>query len=299
MKQENKSKILLFIAAMIWGSGFPATKIILNSGVKTFEFLTLRFLAVGILMIIYINFIKKEKIDKEEIKIGAKSGGLLMLAFSLQTLGMLYTTASKNGFITGANVIFTPFFVWFLSGIKPQKKYYISSILCFIGIGLISLRGNLNMNKGDFLTLLCAIAFALQLVYLGLNIKDKNPMKINSIQMLSVGILALLVNFLFEKASILTRTYNYSQLLTIGYLILFNTFTCYSIQTYSQKVLEPSKVSLILSTEIVFGAIFSVILLKESLGIKVILGGFLIFISIIITEMKIFDKLDKSYNYEK
>lgn len=299
MKKENVSKILLLIAAMIWGSGFPATKIILNSGIKTFEFLALRFLTVGIIMVIYFNFIRGEKIKKSELKIGGVSGILLMIAFSLQTLGMVYTTSAKNAFITGANVVFTPFVVWFLGKTKPRKIYYLSSVICFIGIGVISLKGDFRVNKGDFLTLLCAISFAFQIAYLGINLKDENPMKVNSIQMLMVGILTLMMNIAFEKSSIFTRNFSLTQIIAIGYLIVFNTFICYSIQTYSQKVLEPSKVSLILTSEILFGAIFSVILLREKLDIRVVLGGILIIVSIILTELKYFSKDFKSDNIKK
>ncbi|MEG0237966.1 EamA family transporter, partial [Cetobacterium sp.] len=61
---------------------------------------------------------------------------------------------------------------------------------------------------------------------------------------------------------------------------------CYSIQTFAQKDIEPSKVSLILTTEIIFGAIFSVLILGDKLNLQLVLGGLLIFLSIILTELK-------------
>ncbi|MEG0069535.1 DMT family transporter [Cetobacterium sp.] len=285
MKKENLSKLLLLLVAMIWGSGFPATKIILETGVKPFEFLAIRFFITALIMI-FIMRIKKIEIKKEEVMIGAVAGVILFAAFSLQTIGLVYTTSSKNAFITGANVIFVPYITWILTKQKPKLIYYISSVICFIGIGILSFEKNLTINFGDFLTFLCAICFALQISTIGSKIKGKNPFSINTFQMLSAGIVSIIANIFFENATILSRSYDLKQVIALGYIITFNTFICYSIQTFAQKDIEPSKVSLILTTEIIFGAIFSVLILGDKLNLQLILGGLLIFLSIILTELK-------------
>ena len=89
-----------------------------------------------------------------------------------------------------------------------------------------------------------------------------------------------------EGATIFSRTYDLKQILALVYIILFNTFVCYSIQTYAQKEINPSQVSLILTTEIIFGAVFSVLLLGDKMTFQVIIGGLLIFASILLTEVK-------------
>ncbi|MGL5760784.1 MAG: DMT family transporter, partial [Cetobacterium sp.] len=164
--------------------------------------------------------------------------------------------------------------------------YILSSILCFIGIGFLSFEKNLTINFGDFLTFICAICFALQIVVIGSRIKNKNPFTINGFQMFSAGIIGILLNIIFEGATIFTRTYELKQILALVYIILFNTFICYSIQTYAQKEINPSQVSLILTTEIIFGALFSVLLLGDKMTFQVIIGGLLIFTSILLTEVK-------------
>lgn len=285
MKKENLSKLLLFLVAMIWGSGFPATKIILDSGIKPFEFLGIRFFITAMVMFCIMK-IKKIKIEKKERDLGLIAGLVLFSAFAFQTVGLVYTTSSKNAFITGANVIFVPYIMWIITKEKPKFIYIISSIICFIGIGFLSFEKNLTINFGDFLTFICAICFALQIVVIGSRIKNKNPFTINGFQMFSAGIIGVILNIIFEESSIFTRIYDLKQILALLYIVIFNTFICYSIQTYAQKHINSSQVSLILTTEIIFGAVFSVILLGDKMTLQVIVGGLLIFGSILLTEIK-------------
>ena len=270
---------------MIWGSGFPATKIILESGIKPFEFLAIRFFITALIMVVIMK-IKKIKVKKDELIIGGVAGIILFAAFSFQTIGLVYTTSSKNAFITGANVIFVPYITWILTKQKPKLIYYVSSVICFLGIGVLSFENNLAINFGDFLTFLCAICFALQISAIGSKIKGRNPFAINTFQMLSAGIVSIVANILFENTTILTRDYDLKQMIALIYIITFNTFICYSIQTFAQKDIEPSKVSLILTTEIIFGAIFSVLILGDKLNLQLVIGGLLIFLSIILTELR-------------
>ena len=178
MKKENFSKFLLLLVAMIWGSGFPATKIILDSGIQPFEFLAIRFFITAIVMFIIMR-IKKIKVENNERNLGIVAGVVLFSAFAFQTVGLVYTTASKNAFITGANVIFVPYIAWVFTKEKPKWIYILSSIICFIGIGFLSFEKNLTINFGDFLTFICSICFALQIVVIGSRIKNKNPFTIN------------------------------------------------------------------------------------------------------------------------
>ncbi len=285
MKKENMSKLLLLLVAMIWGSGFPATKIILDSGIKPFEFLAIRFFITALVMFTIIK-LKKIKIEKDERELGLIAGLIFLSAFEFQTVGLVYTTASKNAFITGANVIFVPYIVWILTKERPKLTYVVSSIICFTGIGFLSFEKNLTINFGDFLTFICSICFALQIVIIGSKIKNKNPFVINGFQMFSAGIIGIFLNILYEGSSLFSRSYDLKQILALGYIILFNTFICYSIQTYAQKEINPSQVSLILTTEIIFGALFSVLLFGDNMTLKVIIGGILIFTSILLTEIK-------------
>lgn len=279
------SVVALFIVAGIWGSGFPIIKIALDSGVLPNAMVGIRFIVAFFLMFIFLK-IRGTVIKKEEIKIGLGVGVLLFLAFSAQTIGAVHTSASKSAFITGANVVMVPFVYWILSKEKPKVIVYFTSILCFIGIGILSLERDITLNYGDTLTFIGSIFFAVHMVVIGLSLKNYNPLTVNCFQMLSAGILGIIFNLFFESKSLFETSFNTSQVIALGIIIVFNTFLCYLIQTSVQKFVLPSRVALILSTEMVFGAVFSVLIMGDLVTLKLVLGGIIIFISIIIAEIR-------------
>lgn len=283
MEKKTLFKIGLILVAVSWGSGFPVTKIALDSGIAPNALMSIRFLVTSLILFIFLKA-KGVKISKEEKRLGLGTGIVLGLAFSLQTVGLVYTTSSKNAFITGAYVVMVPFISWFLTKEKPKLSIYLATVICLFGIGLLSLEGDLSINYGDFLTFICAIFFALQMSLIGANISDKNPITVNTYQMLSAGILTLLLNVVFENFSIFTTRLNITQILAIGFLVVCNTLIAYLVQTAAQTYVPASTTSLILSTEILFGAITSVLFLGDPFTLKMVLGGILIFASVMIAE---------------
>lgn len=291
---SNKGyKVLLFMIAAIWGGGFPITKIALNYGTSPNAILAVRFLAASFLLFLYLCY-KKEKIGTSEMKLGLFTGIFLSLGFSFQTVGLSYTTASKNAFLTGTYVVLTPFLAWLFTKKMPRKQIYFSCFLSLSGIFLLSWSGeNFSMQFGDVLSLLCAVFYAIQISYMSAKIGNKNPLHVNFFQMLSAGILTLFYNIILEEGSIVSFPENKVQLFSVGFLVIFNTLLAYSAQTIAQKYVESSIVCLILSTEILFGAFISFLFLGEHLSIQTLLGGFLMFLSIFLSEFEGKRKTDK------
>src|SRR3712207_482199 len=221
------------------------------------------------------------------MKLGLFTGSLLSLGFSLQTVGLSYTTASKNAFLTGTYVVLTPFFAWIFTKKMPRKQVYLSCFLSLTGIFLLSWSGeNFSMQFGDILSLLCAVFYAIQISYMSARIGNKNPLHVNFFQMLSAGILTLIYNILLEEGSVFSFPENRVQFFSVTFLVIFNTLLAYSAQTVAQKYVESSLVCLILSTEILFGAFISFLFLGEILSFQSLLGGFLMFLSIFLAEFE-------------
>ena len=281
---NQRYKVLLFMIAAIWGGGFPITKIALNYGASPNAILAVRFLSASALLFLYLCY-KKEKIEKSEITLGLFTGSFLSVGFSLQTVGLSYTTASKNAFLTGTYVVLTPFFAWLFTRKMPRKQIYLSCFLSLTGIFLLSWSGeNFSMQFGDILSLLCAIFYAIQISYMSARIGNKNPLHVNFFQMLSAGILTLIYNILLEEGSVFSFPENEVQFFSVAFLVIFNTLLAYSAQTVAQKYVESGLVCLILSTEILFGAFISFLFLGEILSFQSLLGGFLMFLSIFLAE---------------
>lgn len=283
MEKKSIYKGALILVATSWGSGFPITKIALESGIAPNALMSIRFLVTALILSIYLKF-AGEKPTRSEIKLGLGAGLVLGLAFSLQTVGLFYTTSSKNAFITGAYVVMVPFISWLITKEKPKSIIYFASFLCLLGIGFLSLDGDFSVNYGDFLTFVCAIFFALQMSIIGATINGKNPVIVNTFQMLSAGILTFVLNILFENFSLISTKLNTVQVLAIGFLVICNTMIAYLVQTAAQRYVAASTTSMILSTEILFGALASVIFMGDILTIKMLFGGILIFASVVLAE---------------
>lgn len=282
----------LILIAIIWGSGFVVNKFSLDGGFTPIQIITLRFFIASMLLnVMFFKRIKKN-IDKDTIKKGSLLGIFLFIAFAVQTFGLLYTTPSKNAFITAANVVIVPFIGYVIYKRKLDKIGIISSIITLIGIGILSLEADFSVNFGDFLTLICAFGFAGHIFFTSEFAIDKDPIILTSIQFSVAFILSLIVQVLIGEIKIDAQ---FKEYLGVLYLGVFSTTIAFLVQTICQKKVSGTKTAIILSTEAVFGTIFSIILLNEQVTSKMIVGSLLILISIIMAETKLSFLKKKDY----
>ncbi|CEJ74058.1 transporter [[Clostridium] sordellii] len=276
-------EIGLILVSLIWGSGFVYTQLGLNNGLTPFQLMTGRFF-IGALLISVIFFKQIKKIDKKDIIPGVLLGGFLFVAFSFQTFGLQFTTSSKSAFLTASNVVIVPFIGCMLYKRKLDKISILSSLIALIGIGIISLETNFTIGIGDSLTLICAIGFAMHIFLTSQFTKKHNPIVLTCIQMITAFLLSLILQIIAGEVN---ADINISTMSSILFLGVFNTTICFLGQTICQTKVDETKTALILSTEAVFGMLFSVVIANEVITTKMIAGSLLIFIAIICAETKL------------
>lgn len=297
MEKISKAKIAdlsLILVAIIWGSGFIFVKVALDAGITPLVTLSVRFTVASVILAL-IFYKKIMTITKKDILYGFIIGLFLFGGFAFQTIAMQYTTPSKNAFLTSVNVVIVPFLVIIITKEKPRINSFISAGLCLCGIALITLNKSLVLSYGDLLTLVCAFLFAAHIVSVGIFIKKSDPIKLSVIQMIVAAVLSISVSIVFEDFTCISDG---KGMFSVLYLGLACTALCFLIQNVAQKYTSSTKASIILSTEAVFGTIFSVIIFKEELTINMIMGFIVIFIAIIIAESKVTlfkRKLTKAY----
>lgn len=282
---ENKKTLYadasLLLVAIIWGSGFVVTKNALDY-VTPYYLLSYRFIISTVLLSI-IMFKKIKKASIKDIKAGVIIGLILFAGFATQTVGLQYTEAGKQAFITATNVVMVPFIYWAISKKRPDKFDLAAAFLCLVGIGVFSLNSDLTMGYGDFLTLLCAVMFAFHISSTGYFAKESDPYVISVVQLGTAGILSLIFALLFEGTEINIQG---ETIIPILYLAIFSTMLAFLIQTVSQKYTSSTHAAIILSLEAVFGSTFAIIFLKEPLTIRFLIGCMAILISVITSETK-------------
>lgn len=287
--------LALVLVAIIWGSGFTASKIALDSGFGPFYMMAFRFTIAAVIMRVALHK-KLKNVTREELKAGAIVGAFLFFAFGTQTVGLIFTTPSKNAFLTGTNVVMVPFIYWAISRVKPDIYSIIAAVVCFLGIGTLSYDGSFSMGIGDTLSLICAVGFACHISLTGFFAKKVDVIKLAFLQMVFAAILSFGTAIFFED---LPAEFSRTGVLSIIYLGVFSTMVAFFLQTVAQKYTTASRTAIILSTEAIFGTLFSVILLSEQLTVNMIIGGCAIFVAIITVETKWeFLKKKKDYKLE-
>lgn len=294
-------QLMLLLATLAWGTSFFILKETIETVYELFV-LAIRFLFSGIVLgLIYIKRIKKA--SKKTIIHGLTLGGILVSAYIVQTYGLSFTTPSRNAFLTSSYCVMVPFLAWIITKIAPKPYNVISAVMCIVGIGFVAFSGESeqasNTLLGDGLTLVCAIFYGLQIIFIS-RYQDagEDTSVLLVLQLLTVGVVCAVLSVIFELPQ---GTAGYSldieKILKIGYLAVVCTMLAQMAQIYGQKFTTPNQASLILSLEAVFGTLFSVILGDEKLTVGLVIGFIIIFIAMIINELKL-DPL-KLFNNKK
>ncbi len=284
IKIHNRSRAAelgLLVATIIWGGAFVVVKDTTRSLAPSY-LIALRFLIACLLMCI-VFFRRLKNIRLPDLAGGAVIGILGAIGFELQTYGVEYTTAGKNAFLTSAYCVIVPFLYWAVKHRRPKLQNVAAAFLCVIGVGVLSVRQGFTVGFGDLLSLSCGFFLAFQIVAIDIFTEKGDPILLTIIQSAVCGIAVLPVAVLAEPfpSQIQTET-----VFSILYLAVLSTMVAFLLQMVCQKYLDPSKSALIMAMESVFGTLFGIAFLKESVTLQTFLGFLLIFTAVFLSEMK-------------
>jgi drug/metabolite transporter (DMT)-like permease len=277
----------------LWGATFVIVKEALTD-ISSMAFIALRFIIAGIIL---LPFILKRTFDRKTIIAGVFLGFLLFSGFATQTVGLKYTSATKSGFLTGTAVIMIPLLQVMIEKKIPNKGVIIGTLLVIIGITFLSSGGNSiislfndigsNFNLGDGLTLICALFFALYIIFLDIETVKYDFWLLLFLQILTTSFLAVIFLFIFSFVNLEVIKINITNNLiwALIYTSIFATLITTGLQTKYQKNVTPAKAGIIFAFEPIFAAIFAFFVLGEKIGNFGYLGASLIILGLIISEI--------------
>ena len=275
----------LILVTVIWGGGFVASDIALES-MKPFQIMMVRFLLASVLMgVISRGQRKSEEKLKDRagaIKAGVLMGVTLFMGFAFQIIGLQYTTPSKNAFLTALNVVIVPFIAFVILKKKIGAMGIIGAVMSVLGVALLSLNGNFTVSLGDGLTLFCAVGFAFQIFFTSEFVKKYPASVLNTVQMFTAFVLSAISLMIFGENDFQVTTQGWLSALYLG---VVSTTICYLLQTACQKYIDETKAAIILSMESVFGTIFSILILHEVVTVRMVIGCAVILAAVIISNM--------------
>lgn len=290
MNKSLLADITLLVVVFIWGATFVVVQDAI-AFLTPFSFNAIRFfIAFLILLLFYFILIKNKEqhFSIISLKAGVSIGIWLFLGYAFQTIGLLYTTPGKAGFITGLSVVLVPILSYFLLKHKLHTNVVIGVICATAGLYMITTLQSTSFGKGDFFVLLGAFSFAMHIIMTGRHAKHYHAMPLTLIQIATVAILSFIGSLLFESPS---EMYQLKVLLQkevfIALLItsILATAFAFLAQTYFQAYTSPTRVALIFALEPVFAALTSYFVIGEQFTISMIFGCCLILAGIILAEL--------------
>lgn len=281
MKRSYANLMLVFVT-IIWGGGFIATEGALDA-MSPFYIMMIRFVGAAVFPLL-LCFKKLRSLDRYVWTRGLLTGVFLFLAFAFQTFGLKYSSPSKNAFLTATNVVFVPYLLWIYASRRPKKKEIIASVLCVVGIAMLTLKPDaMSLTLGDVLSLICAFFFATHMIALERYSSQCDAVVMTTLQMLGAGVLSALCALLFEQPPV---SLEWNAIGNIAYLIFVSTLLAYLIQTFAQRYTSANSASLILSMEALFASLFSFLILHETMTPFMMVGACLIFVSVLYIEYR-------------
>ena len=276
-----QAEIYLLIIVIIWGSTFALIKGVIDT-IPPYTYLAYRFLLAALILVV-IFWKRLKKLNIMILKKGSLIGIFLFLGYTLQTVGLKYTTATKAGFITGFSVVLVPIISFLLLKEKVSRDSVIGVALATLGLWFLNYNSSFSFNLGDFLVLLCAFSFAMHIISVGLFSKKLDYVLLAITQITVVFVLSLFMALIFERPAI---HLSYSSDIWWSILItgIFATALAFYMQNRFQRHSTATKTAIIFSGEPLFAAIFAYILIGEKVGLIAWAGGLLIIFGMIISQ---------------
>jgi drug/metabolite transporter (DMT)-like permease len=275
VEHRRLAYVALAFAALLFGVTFVVIKDAIAI-LPPFAFVGWRFL-LGAVVLFVVARPQARSIWRD----GLIAGLFLYLGYATQTLGLESTTASNSALITGLYVVFTPLLAAAFRRSRPAGLTLAGTFLAILGLALLTLTDGLAFHRGDALTLVCAVAFAIHIVILA-KMAPRNPViPFTAVQLLTTAVLALAASALTEGFPLPDRSVLGALLLT-GIVVSAGAFL---IQVGSQRIIGPSRTAMVLSLEPLFAAVTAAIVLGERLSARGWIGALLILIGIYVVLM--------------
>lgn len=279
-KRQTFSDLGMLLVALIWGTSTVVTKVALTS-LPPLTFQAVRF-CIAFIVLGLIFFKQLLKVNKKELLIGIITGAAIFGTYSLQVVGLTYTSVTNAAFIASLGVVIIPLLESILKKTLPSRFVLIS--VCFCVIGLYLLTGwSGSFNFGDFLCLLCALFYSIYTLIIDRKGKNLNGISFSIVQLFTAAVLGVII-ILFTGGIDFKQVINsWASLAFVG---IFSTALVIPTQIICQKYTTPTRIGIIVLLEPVIAAILAFVFLNERVSLLGVFGCLFIITGLILAEWK-------------
>ena len=292
MKKTIQGCLILLLTTVIWGCAFVAQSVGMDHiGPFTFQAVRCLLGVLALLPVIFLFDLKKTDgknyisrwCDPKLWKAGILCGIALFVASGAQQVGLIDTDAGKAGFLTSMYIVIVPFLgLFFRKKLSPATVLGI--LVAVAGLYLVSGAGTTGMAPSDMLMVLCAFAFAVQIVLVERLGMDMDGLRLNCVQCLVCSVLSAVV-MAFTETPVLSDLIDCA--LPLAYAGCLSMGVAYSLQIIGQQKVDAVPASIIMSLESVFAALAGWLLLNERMSPRELAGCGLLFSAVILSQLPI------------
>jgi drug/metabolite transporter (DMT)-like permease len=271
--------LALLTVAISWGAGF----VLMEPAIERqpiFNFLAFRFTFAVIVMVAVRPSVLK-KFNKTLILQGGILGLALSGGYVTQTIGLLFSTAAITGFYTGLYVALTPLLAWIILHHKISTKALVGVLLATLGLGILS-SGAVVFGWGEIALLICAVLFALHIIGLGLWSSKHDSYALTIVQLTFCALLSWAGAVTLEGG--IKPPPDGEVWFAVVFTAVLATALAFLVQTWAQGFLDPSRVAIILTSEVVWAAVIAYGVGQEKLELLSVLGGSVMLCAMLIVE---------------
>jgi drug/metabolite transporter (DMT)-like permease len=268
--------LLLVATTAVWGWTF----VVVQDAIAVYgviPFLAVRFVLAGAVL----TPIYAANLTRKSLLVGGGIGVVLAAGYLFQTLGLLFTTPTNSGMITGLFVVFAPLADRLLFGANLSRQVLVAVSLSLLGMVILAGGGPEGANWGDLLTLLCATALGLHIALLSRYAASYDAGALTLAQILAMALLFIVV-WPFSGPIALPQPGVWVALLVTGLLASAGAFL---VQTTVQQHIPAARTAIILTMEPVFAALFGYWLAGDRLVTVQILGALMILSALVVGEV--------------
>jgi drug/metabolite transporter (DMT)-like permease len=280
-----QANLFLLLSGAIWGAGFVAQSTAMDS-IGPMWFIGLRFAiatAVAAPLALWEHRRAKQPMPKSSLRNFLWIGLALFAGAMTQQFGLLTTSVTNSGFLTGLYVVFVPVLTVIFLRRKPHWVIWPAAGLALSGIFLLSGGTLAGLHNGDILTIICAAFWALQVMLVGMFVGSTGrPMLLSLVQFAVCAVLGCVAGAIFEPLDMTAISNALPEILYAGFFSSGIGFIC---QVVGQRYTTAPQAAIFLSSEALFAALFGILLLGETITTIGYIGCATIFAAMLIAEI--------------
>lgn len=281
-----KANLMLFITAVIWGGGFVAQRVGMQS-MGPFVFNGFRF-AIGALSLLPVLAWRgdKSRVAGAQLDttlwVGGIAGAFLFFGATFQQLGLVYTTAGKAGFVTGLYVIIVPL-LGMLWGDRAPLQSWLGAVLAVTGLYFLSVKEDFSLALGDAYVLAGAFFWAGHVQFIAHFSSRVGPLRLSFVQSVVTSLISFGVGFSWETVTWDMVT---DAAVPILYGGVISIGIAYTLQIVAQQHARPTHAAIILSLESVFAVLWGWTILGEYLSPRGLVGSGLMLAGMVLSQLR-------------